>query len=283
MARLDYQQEVRDSVLSLDHLPPLSVTATRLLGVASDPDLEIAALAQIIEQDPALTARILGLANSAFFGQVRPVMNVEQAIIRVLGLNMVRSLALSLALAGSFDSRACRAFDPAAYWLTGLVTANLAAAVGRRLRGDAQRLPDTLYLCGLLHNLGALILTHLRPREMAQVFEASDAAAAGEATELERSLLGVDRWEAGGWLAYRWHLPEVVVHTLGNLGNPDYDGPHGSVIAVVHAARQWALGMSGGAPSTLQIPEVPAEVSAAATEDLLFRLDDLKAMAADLA
>ena len=86
--------------MDLEHLPPLTPVATRLLAVTSDPDLAINELAAIIEQDPPLTARILGLANSAFFGQVNPIFKVEHAIIRVLGLNMVRSLALSIALTG---------------------------------------------------------------------------------------------------------------------------------------------------------------------------------------
>ena len=279
----DYQEGLRDDVLRLDHLPPLSVTASRLLSVSADPDLDIDALAAIIEQDPPLTARILGLANSAFFGQVRPILTVADAIIRVLGLNMVRSLSLSMALAGSFNTRACRTFDLSRYWLSSLITAHLAAAVGRRLRGDPRRPADALYLSGLMHNLGALVLVHLRPRDMTQVLETALEHPEANVTEIERSVLGVDRWEAGGWLAVRWHLPEVVAHTLGNLTNTSYQGPHTAVIGVIRAASDWTREFAWGVAAEFVVPGVPDEVAAAAVGEVESRLEDLRAMAASLA
>lgn len=273
---------LRDSVLKLDYLPPLSPTATRLLAVAADPELEITALAGIIEADPPLTARVLGLANAAFFGQVRPVLDVEQAIIRVLGLNMVRSLALSMALAGSFDTRACLSFRLSEYWMGALATAQLAAAVGRHCgQGGGLLAPDALYLCGLLHDFGALVLVQLRPREMAQVYASGALGVDQDVAALERRLLGVDRWEAGAWLALRWHLPEVVVHTLGHLANELYDGPHVAVVRVVRAARRWAEVCNGPA-APLDIPGVPATASAAAVAEVARRMDELRAMAATL-
>jgi hypothetical protein len=102
-------------ILQARDLPPLSFTATRLLELSADPDVEVDDLAAVIEQDPALTARILGVANSAYFGQVNPVLSVETAIIRVLGFNMVKSLALSIAMAGIFDTSKCPSFDLETY------------------------------------------------------------------------------------------------------------------------------------------------------------------------
>ena len=137
-------RQLREDVLCLEQIPPLSATAARLLEIATDPDLEVAQLAEVIEQDPPLTARILGLANSAFFGQANPVLTVEEAIIRVLGLNMVRSLALSLALAGSFNTAACPAFRLDRYWLQALAS----AALGRELCAvidDERAMPDLLF------------------------------------------------------------------------------------------------------------------------------------------
>ncbi|MCU7810600.1 MAG: HDOD domain-containing protein, partial [Candidatus Thiodiazotropha sp. (ex Notomyrtea botanica)] len=79
-------------VLKLKHLPPLSSTATRLLELLADEDLSLELLSNVISQDPGISARILGVANSAYFGQTSPIHSVEEAVIRVLGLNMVRSL-----------------------------------------------------------------------------------------------------------------------------------------------------------------------------------------------
>lgn len=272
---------LRNEILSLEHLPPLPPIASRLLAVASDPDLEIKELAAIIEQDPSLTARILGLANSAFFGRVNPIFRVEQAIIQVLGLNLVRSLGMSIALSGSFDTRRCRSFDPADYWLNSLATSALAAAIGRRLPANSwPPLVDALQLAGLLHNIGTLVLVHLRPTQMDEIFEQEGGEQAPADFVPERELLGVDRWQAGQRLALRWHLPEVVLHTLGALGDPGYRGPHTEVTAIVKSASRWVYARLRGAETTLSIPGIAEQLAAAAEHEIAQRLEDLRALAA---
>ena len=274
---------LRHEVMNLEHLPPLTPVAARLLAVASDPDLAINELAVIIEQDPPLTARILGLANSAFFGQVNPIFKVEHAIIRVLGLNMVRSLALSIALSGSFDTRQCRSFDPSDHWLNALATSALAAAIGRRLVGNPwPPLVDALHLAGLVHNIGTLVLVHVRPIQMAEVFDQEAVEKAPEDLAPERALLGVDRWQAGQWLALRWHLPEVVLHTLGALGEADYQGPHTEVTGIVKSASRWVHARLRGAEMALSIPGISDELAASAEHEVTEQLEDLRAMAAML-
>jgi HD-like signal output (HDOD) protein len=274
--------DVKDDILRVDYLPPLSVTATRLLEAIADPDVEVRRLAGIIEQDPPLTGRILGMANSAFFGQSRPVLSVEEAIIRVLGLNMVKSLALSIALVGSFDTRGCPGFRLRDYWLAALGTAALAQAVARRLPGDPTRPVETLYLAGLLHNLGVLVLVHLRPAEMATVFDQLAADAEAPVGPLEEQYVGVDRWRAGEWLAFRWHLPETLVHTLGHMRNPAYEGPHAPVVELVRSARSWTEAMIAGAPIDFQVPAVAPEVAASAAVEIAAAWEELRAMSANL-
>jgi HD-like signal output (HDOD) protein len=272
---------LRQEFIDLEHLPPLTPVATRLLAVTADPDLAINELAAIIEQDPPLTARILGLANSAFFGQVNPIFKVEHAIIRVMGLNMVRSLALSIALTGSFDTRQCRSFDPSTHWLNALATSALAAAIGRRLAANPwPSRVDALHLAGLLHNIGTLALVHVRPIQMAEVFE-QEMVEQGPADYLpERAILGVDRWQAGQWLALRWHLPEVVLHTLAALGEASYQGPYAEVTGIVKSAHRWVHDHLRGAEVTLSVPGISDELAAAAEHEVTEQLKDLRAMAA---
>ena len=277
------QYGVKDEILSVDHLPPLSPTASRLLEALADDDVEVSDLADIINCDPPLAARVLGLANSAFFGQVEPIVSVEKAIIQVLGLNMVKSLALSMALAGSFDTHACRSFRIRDYWLRALATGALGAAVGRRMPPQGALSADSLYLAGLLHNLGVLLLVHLRPAEMAQVFDSEPADDGVAAVSLEQRLLGVDRWRAGEWLAYRWHLPEVLGHTLGHLRDERYTGPYLPVVEIVRAGRAWVDARMAGEDGGLSAVGVPPATAAAAVAELNQRWDQLNAFADQLA
>ena len=266
--------EVRDEVLRLEHIPPLSGTASELLRVANDPELDPKVLAAILERDPQLTARILGLANSAFFGQARPVVTLEEAIIRVLGLNVVRNLALSMALAGSFDVSRCPAYDLQGYWLTALGTAGLSRSLALALGRPERVHPDVAYLCGLLHSLGELALVHLRPDLMcAAIHDHQDMPETALVT-LERQHLGLDSWEAGEWLAFRWQLPEPVAETIGYLANGGHEGPNEALVQLVGQARSWML-------ATLE--ERPVERGDARFEEVTAaftgKLDELRALA----
>ena len=83
-----------EQLIAVESIPPLPATAATLLAMAADPDVEIEALALVIERDPPLNARLLGIANSAFYAPRQPVMTAKDDIIRVLGLNMVRTMAI---------------------------------------------------------------------------------------------------------------------------------------------------------------------------------------------
>ena len=273
------QDPARDEILSLDHLPPLAFATVRLIELASDPDLEIAELASVIELDPPLTARVLSLANSAYFGQRTPIVSVRRAIVQVLGLDKVRSLCLVMALAGSFNTRRCRDFNIDDYWLHALLTATVAAAIARRV-GNAQELPiDSLYLCGLLHNIGVLVLVHVRPVEMSRVHAAVEKDRTLDRLGVEQDLLGIDHRQAGEWLAFNWHLPEVVVRTLGNIADPGYQGEHAAVVDIVRAASRWADDCLSARESTLSVAGVAEETSHAVQEEVLGRLQRLRALA----
>lgn len=273
---------VREDVLRLEQIPPLSATADALLRVAADPDLDSRRLAGILEKDAALTARIIGLANSAFFGQSRPVLAMQDAIVRVLGQEMVRSLALSMALAGSLDTGRCPAYDLRQYWVVALGTAalarDLAAAVGR----PEVIHPDGAYLCGLLHSLGELALLHLRPDLVCEAVHANLDDPLLDPVELERLHLGVDRWQAGEWLAFRWHLPEPVQHTMSFFYSGCYEGPHQSLVQVVAAARAWVLASLAGELPDLNPPDAAAAEFQRIVAQFHGRLDELRALAKQL-
>lgn len=279
MAEIERLTDVRHELLSVAHLPPLSTTATQLIEAIGDPDVELRVVASIIERDPPLVARILGLANSAYFAQKTPIVRIEQAIVRVLGLNMVKSLSLSMALAGSFRTEACENFKLRDYWLHALGTAGLASGLGRRLRDPAQRPADVLYLAGLLHNLGSLVLVHLRPTQMAEVYATIASGDQDDSSALEQQLTGVNRWQAGEWLAVRWHLPEPVTATLGQVANPNYDGEHQPIVAVVSAARHWMLARDSGVPIDFRVPGVDSDLTDAVAEELNHRWDNLLGLA----
>lgn len=242
---------------SLDSIPPLPATAARLLQMASDPDVEIDALVAVIERDPPLSARMLGVANSAFYAPRRPVLSIKQAIVGVLGLNMVRNMAVGMAVTGRLDTRSCPGFDLERYWVLALGTADLAGGLARASSAAEAPDPDAAYLAALLHNIGELLLAYLWP-------ERTDAAIARAATDPslspwahERELVGIDRWEAGARLARHWGLPALLADCIAAFPEPgEPPGQAGATLRLVRAARAWLEGVMGGREDILRVAGV---------------------------
>ncbi len=241
----------KQEILQLKQLPPLSITASRLLAAASDPEIEVDELALIIGGDPALAARILGIANSAYFAHCQPVLTVRDAIIRVLGLNMVKSLAVSIALCGTFDTERCKRFKLEQWWCGALTCAALSRLLAVRVKTVQPIEPDAVYLCGLMHNLGSLVLAFLFPEEFSEVLAAQEREPANSSSELELAHVGYTRCQAAGWVAERWHMPAVVAEVSGSLARSDYSGKFGTELAIVRGAARWIQQQQQGAGVSL--------------------------------
>ena len=280
----------QQSIFSTAELPPLSVTANRLLALLSDPDLDICDLAGVIDQDPPLSARIIGLANAAYFSPRAPVVNVYHAIVRVLGMNFVRNLALSMVVAGSFDARRCPGFNVRRYWFEALAAGVLAHTLAVKAPAADRPASELYYLGGLLHNLGLLFLAHVKPRETAQVFSDKARDPDHPLVDLFRVRVGATPGVAGLWLGEQWSLPGVVVEILGAVEAPVVAGDYRTPAAVVRAAVRMARSCS---PDDEPLPDRPvghflglgldSRIADAVEADFLQRCPELRALASLLA
>ncbi|MFA9461158.1 HDOD domain-containing protein [Thiohalorhabdus sp. Cl-TMA] len=204
----------RQKILETQELPPLpNVAAELLMVLQADDDNEVERLRVIVEQDPGLTARVMGWANSAYFGTRGNVRTLDRAIFGVLGLRTVTSLILSIILNRAFNTQACPSFQLEDYWFRALLTAHCARSGGARAGGE-QVDPEDAFLAGLLHNLGLLLLVHLFPGDMDAVLKEANAPDDAVLRAAEQERLGIDHAQAGAWLAQRWHLPALVVDTI---------------------------------------------------------------------
>lgn len=232
--------ETRLEIQKLNSLPPMSLVAQELLAVFGEGDLDVHRIAVIIEKDPALLARIIGLANSAYFGYPERVSSAEDAIFKVLGLNIARSLAFSVVLAGPFRTSHCPAFRVDEYWTSAMVAATLAQRLARLVEVEPRPHGGNAYLAGLLHNLGLLALVHLYPAEMSQVFERLDKDPGPGLVATERAVLGADHLQVGGWLARKWHLPAFAVAAIEQHRDARYEGEHKPLVRLIGFSAQWA-------------------------------------------
>lgn len=156
-------------------LPPLPATAQEILACFGDEFIDAKNVTRVVEGDPGICAKLLGLSNSAYFGLAEPVNDISEAISRVLGVDTVRSLVLAMAIQQSFNSKRCPAFDVEEFWRSSLMTAECCRRIASAdsSADDAER--DLAYSAGLCHNLGLMALSHIEPGRTDQVLKAHKA------------------------------------------------------------------------------------------------------------
>lgn len=208
---------VVDSIRKIKQLPPPSGLCREIIQIVSDEQVDLIDLVSIINKSPAITARILRCANSAYYGQRGEITTVREAIIRVLGLAITRSLSLAMALSGNFDVQQSRLFNCHRYWFNAVTTAGMAQSLSHFLFVREKPAPATAYTAGLLHNLGLQALVHCFPLEMEKVFASSQ----GSLSKRINNQLGINHHQAANLLAEAWDLPQPISQALNGLACDD--------------------------------------------------------------
>ncbi|HHX38846.1 MAG TPA: HDOD domain-containing protein [Armatimonadetes bacterium] len=198
--------KVKQHVMELRGLPSLPEVVARVLQVVDNPRSSAADFGRAISLDPALTARILRLANSAFYGYTGRIGTAVQAVT-ILGFAQVRSLVLTVSVLDLFwHSGKKPALPHYDYWRHCIACAVAARALARRTRICP---PEEAFVAGLLHDLGKMVLAMVIPEAYHQVV--LQAEAEGRVlVEVEQECLGLTHPMVGGWVTEKWRLPVAL-------------------------------------------------------------------------
>jgi len=231
----------RDEVLSrLRDVPAMPAAAMEAIRVLQDPRADAQAIMKALEHDPGLTANVLRLANSAYFGTPRKVSTVREAAVR-LGTKRILRVVVACA-AAPVVRRGIKGYDlpPGELWQHSASVAVGTDALAEVLKAA---LPASAFTAGLLHDVGKILLGTYLEVDAAAIIQLAVSEKIGF-DEAERRVLGIDHAEAGAALLESWDLPEDVVQAARWHHRPD-DAP-GRLITLdlVHAAD--ALSMAEG-------------------------------------
>jgi len=233
-ARVTMSELVEDS-RSLISLPEVYV---RLRQVMDAPDSSMEDVAKVIALDPALTARLLRIANSALYNFPAQIETLSRAV-NILGLRQVHDLVLATSVAKAFNGLPNELMDMKTFWYRsiyrGFLAREFATAVGMR---DA----ESLFIRGLLLDIGHLMLYHRFP-EACRTALAEGGDDLQAVLEREQALMGCDAIALGAELMRGWRLPPSTVATFEHLNHPADAGDQATAVAVVHLAAQLAHGL----------------------------------------
>lgn len=197
------------------YLPTLPSVLQKLLATLDDPDSTASDLERILANDQSLAAKILSVANSAYYGFKEEIVTVRRAVV-VLGFNEVRNLCLGATLMGYLSPqrfRAPRAMEQ--LWLHALATAEAGKLLAQRAGRPA---PDRAYSAGLLHDLGKVVAAALFPDQEAKLRDV--VLNRGISSRQAEKELDLDHTELGREFGLHWELPAMLCQVMGGHHGP---------------------------------------------------------------
>jgi len=207
-------------------LPSPSQVAREVIGLASNPDIELAKVANAISCDPAMAAKLLRIANSAFYAQRRPSQNIRQALV-IIGLNAALTLALSFSLVSTLRGCKPNGIDYKRYWRRTLLAATGSRAFAEQVSKGQD---EDAFLIGLLQDVAVLAIDRCSEGFYADL--PSEATHTVLIEHERKKLDGKDHAYYGALLLRTWKLPETIcssVERSHNVQSADAQTPDGKL------------------------------------------------------
>src|SRR5260221_7430114 len=230
-----HDEKLQQLISQLDRLPSIPSLYTEILEKLQDAEVATDAIGGIIAKDMGMTAKILKLVNSSFFGLRRQISSAAEAVAYI-GIDSIKSLVLSFNLFSQFEKAKLGEFSIERLWSHSQATAAAAKQIAR-LEAAEQRIVDEAFVAGLLHDTGKLVLASSRPEQYEKVLHVQQAQNL-DSSAAEEQTFGANHAEVGGYLLSLWGLPVSVVEAIAFHHGPSRSPNKAfSPLTAVHAAN----------------------------------------------
>jgi HD-like signal output (HDOD) protein len=216
--------------MKIPSLPTIPAVAQELLTALDDSLVSVDSLEEIIRKDAAISARVLSVANSAYFGYVKSE-TLSSAIMKI-GTENVKSLTIGICLLTLFAD----GNKEQQYHYKKIYKHSVAVGVISRHLGRILRLPlkGSEMLCGVMHDIGLMIIVHYFFDEYRRILKLMESGIGH--LQAEQEILEFTHPEIGGWVAEEWRLPDIACEVIRNHHTPSYTKNYHTLAALVHSA-----------------------------------------------
>jgi len=250
----EWIRRIAQRVLSL---PPLPTLIAKLIEMIDNPKTNAKNLGKLISTDQVLTARVLKLANSSFYGFPRRISTVTLALV-VLGFDTFKNLCISVSMREWFsDKDIDNGFDMSRFWEHS-ITCGVAARMIAREHGYI--ISGELFVGGLLHDIGKLVLKQYIKPEFKKIMETvkkEDLLF----MEAEEKIIGINHAIIGSWLADKWNLPKRLVDLIAYHHNPKDSEKNYQQSAIIHFSNYLTRVAKIGNSGDNGIPKLDMDVA----------------------
>ena len=220
------QQALRQKVAETKDLPSMPNISQKLIVLRDDPKADIQSLANIISMDPGLMGKLIRYATSPFFGFGGKIDSVESAISNVLGFDKALHMALAFDTSNAFKLSMQGPIGLQNIWRQSLFCAALTQKLAGKVAPASQPSAGMMYMAGLLHNIGFLLLGHLFKEEFNLLNKSAEENKKLSLLTLEERILGLAHADIGVWLMREWSMPTELIVATFEHHNPNYRGQH---------------------------------------------------------
>lgn len=245
----DMPESLKLKAQALSNLPTLPGVVQVVSTMVEDSDTSAKQLATVISRDQVLSARILRMVNSPFYGFPGRISSVTHALV-LLGFNVVKGLILTTSVFENLGK------DAKQLWQHSLGVAFISRRMAKELKMPD---PDEFMVAGLLHDIGKVILAHLTPEEYAAIRKVASVKHI-HISEAEKQVLGVTHTDVAGWVAVKWNLPGRLQDALIFHHQPRKAVHSPAYTGVVHLADILARGMGYGSGGDPTMPPLDHEI-----------------------
>ncbi len=236
----------------VESIPAFPQSVNQVIAMTSNANCPPKKLVQVIERDPILTMKVLKLVNSAFFGLSKEVISVQHSVVYV-GLNTIKNVAISVAMAGVLPAENDAGLDMQAFWKDSLAVGVIAKLLAEKNRVPPNESAD-YFVAGLLHNIGKVIFAHYFPDDYKKVLTLSQEKGL-PLHKVEKELMGLDHCQLGSLLAKAWKLPENLRMCIRSHHTMVKDYGENKLLVAIIAAHQLNHYINGTRGVVRQLPK----------------------------
>jgi HD-like signal output (HDOD) protein len=229
------EEKLRRRLSSISNLPSPPLVFTQITKVINDPKTTVKDIAAIMSEDAAMSAKVLRLSNSAFYGARSEITGIRQAIL-VLGLEAVKSLVLSSSVFDMFKSQKLDTEFQEAFWRHSLASALAGRMLIKQHRALNSYDPEVAFSAGLLHDIGKLIICCFMPEDHKRIKQQLQEQRLTD-YQAEELVVGYPHTLVGRMLAQNWKLPTPIQEAIEFHHSPaEPGGENGNYSRVIHVA-----------------------------------------------
>jgi len=198
-------EQFRDRISSITNIPTLPEVATKLIQTVNNKGTSATEISNLIAQDISLSAKVLRLSNSAFYGMPRSITNINNAVV-ILGLRVINTLVLSLTVFDLFADDDNSQFDRKRFWDHSFATGMTAKFLANNMQKSIFFDPEEAFCAGLLHDIGKIVMEQYMHDDFHQAITAASEKKLSQ-LEAENTFLGYNHTDVASWLIDQWGLP----------------------------------------------------------------------------